>query len=405
MNPINLRQIAHPLLIALCAINRLSLADEPRVNAPPDSVRQSLQLSPFYKKHVSAGGIPIVASDKVSDFAMLEAADIIQHMLEGRDDVRRALVNSDAKLRVAIMAPTEFTTDIPEHSSLRPKQFWDKRARGLGATRQRPAVSCGEENLLCYPGDPYVSENILVHEFGHVIHELGLNAIDPTFDRRLTEAYEKAMKAGLWAGKYASQNRMEYWAEGVQSWFDTNRVNDHDHNAVHTRAQLQEYDSGLAALLAEVFGDRAWRYVEPAKRKDRAHLKGYDPSKAPTFAWPAELLAWNKAHPDGQAEAMTDTERLPLLAAELKTLPKSKQSSTKTTIVFVNHTGQQIVIFWNDWNGRRKSYGRIHANESESFDTFAGHAWIVTDPHDKLLAVVVASDKPGRAVIERPPRP
>jgi len=28
---------------------------------------------------------------------------------------------------------------------------------------------------------------------------------------------------------------MEYWAEAVQSWFDTNREPDHDHNHVNTR--------------------------------------------------------------------------------------------------------------------------------------------------------------------------
>jgi len=28
-------------------------------------------------------------------------------------------------------------------------------------------VSCGEENLLCYPGDPYHKENILKHLKGY----------------------------------------------------------------------------------------------------------------------------------------------------------------------------------------------------------------------------------------------
>ena len=36
------------------------------------------------------------------------------------------------KIRMAIMAETELTTDIPEHSDLTPKDFWDARARGLG---------------------------------------------------------------------------------------------------------------------------------------------------------------------------------------------------------------------------------------------------------------------------------
>ena len=44
-----------------------------------------------------------------------------------------------------------------------------------------------------------------------------MKAIDPTFDQRLSDAYQKAIDAGLWKGTYAATNRQEYWAEGVQS--------------------------------------------------------------------------------------------------------------------------------------------------------------------------------------------
>src|SRR5437764_2385092 len=117
------------------------------VTAPP----ARLKLDPFYKKYVSAGGIPVVSSSRVPDRALLEARALVGHMLRNRPDLRRALVR--AKVRVAVMARTEVTTDVPEHRDLRPKGYWDKRARGLGATPIRPAVSCAEENLLGYPGD------------------------------------------------------------------------------------------------------------------------------------------------------------------------------------------------------------------------------------------------------------
>lgn len=210
-------------------------------------------------------------------------------MLSPRDDIRRALVRS--KARLVVMAPAEMTTDVPEHADLRPKDYWDRRARGLGATDQRPAVSCGEENLLCLPGDPYAAENILIHEFAHAMHQMGLDKIDGEFDRRLRRAYDQAMEDGLWKGKYAATNHHEYWAEGVQSWFDTNRPPDHDHNHVNTREELKEYDPRLAAIVADVFGDGDWRYVRPADRtpEERAHLEGFDPKAAGKFAWPAEL--------------------------------------------------------------------------------------------------------------------
>jgi hypothetical protein len=271
-----------------------------KVAAPPADEVERLKLSGFYKKHVSVEGFPIVSSEKVSDAGLLEAAYIVHRMLEHRPDVLKALIES--KTRLAIMAADEMTTVIPEHSDLEPAKYWDRRARGLGATRVRPAVSCGEENLLCLRGDPYAAENILIHEFGHAIHEMGLNHISRDFDRRLRKAYEAAMDKGLWKEKYAANNRMEYWAEGVQSWFDTNRPPDHDHNHVDTREELKEYDPDLAALCAEVFGEEAWRYVRPHERESAPHLNGFDRESAPRFRWPDGLEEWYREYERGKRE-------------------------------------------------------------------------------------------------------
>ena len=264
-----------------------------RVTVPPDDVVKSFKLDPFYRKYVSAGGIPVVSSAKVSDYALLEAAYLINRMLDGRKDICKALVAN--KIRFAVMGVDEFTTDVPEHGHLKPKGFWDMRARGLESLPNRLATSCGEENLLCYRGDPYDGENICIHEFAHTIHLVGLNDIDKTFDKRLRKVYDKAMDKGLWGGKYAAKNRTEYFAEAVQSWFDTNREHDSSHNHVDTREELKKYDPDLAKLVAEVFGDKPWRYVRPSDRKDAAHLKGFDRTKAPRFTWPRRVRrAWRE---------------------------------------------------------------------------------------------------------------
>ncbi|MCH2332612.1 MAG: hypothetical protein MK312_13880 [Roseibacillus sp.] len=80
---------------------------------------------------------------------------------------------------------------------------------------------------------------------------------------------------------YAASNRAEYWAEGFQTWYDTNRTMDHDHNHIHQREQLKSYDEGLSALCEEIMGNPEWRFVSPRKRAGKDHLKGYDPKKAP----------------------------------------------------------------------------------------------------------------------------
>ena len=231
----------------------------------PDGVRSAFSLSPFYTKSVDFGGLPIVASSKTPDVALCVARDVVMHMLEQRPELAGRL--AEKKIRLAIMAETELTTDIPEHSDLTPKDYWDKRARGLGATLDRPAVSAAEENVLCYATDVYKGESILVHELSHAILNIAVELYEPAMKTRLQTAYDAAMKAGLFANTYAATNPDEYWAEGVQDWFDTNLTADPPngvHNAIHTRAQLKTYDPSLAALIAEVFGDRPWRYACPA---------------------------------------------------------------------------------------------------------------------------------------------
>ena len=254
------------------------------VTAPSPALRERLSLSPFYAKHLDCGGMSILASSKVSDHALREADFLIRQVLHGRDDLLQAI--AAAGIRLAVMAPSEFTLDVPEHSDLAPASYWNRRARGLGATKQRPAVSCGEENLLCLPGDPYPTENILIHEFAHVIHEFALAATDGTFDQRLRVAFAEAKQHGRWLDHYALSNHREYWAEGVQSWFACNRPTD----PVNDRVTLVTYDPPLAELLVEVFRNNPWTYTRPDRREPpSAHLAGFDRASAPTFVWPKSL--------------------------------------------------------------------------------------------------------------------
>lgn len=256
----------------------------------PEPLRRSFNLTAFYQKHLLVGGLPIVGSTNVSDPALREAAWIVERMLGNRPDILHAMAAN--RTRMTVMAWNEFTTDIPEHAALTPKVYWDRRARGLGATPDAPAVSCAEENLLAFPGDPYPTENIGIHEFAHAIHEMGMSVVDPTFDTRLRAAFHSATNRGLWKGTYAGSNRYEYWAEATQSWFDDNRENDALHNHVNTRVELLEYDPAVAGLCREVYGDGSWRYRRPLLRPaaERRHLAGFDPTKSPRFQWRPESI-------------------------------------------------------------------------------------------------------------------
>ncbi|MCH2137939.1 MAG: hypothetical protein MK074_02675 [Phycisphaerales bacterium] len=256
----------------------------------PDDVRDQFLLAPHYDQVEMVGPLPVLASDRTHPVALMEATWLIEQMIGHRPEILAAM--ADRRCRFVIMAHDEFTTDVPEHRDLYPRTWWDVRARGLGATDTRPAVSCGEENLLAMQGDPYATENILIHEFAHAIHQMGLVDVDPSFDGRLKTAWRRALDKGLWDGTYAATNHFEYWAEGVQSWFDTNRQNDAQHNAVDTRVELVAYDPDLAALCKEVFGDSEWRYINPRRRLPSTagteHLTEFDRAAAGTFTWPIE---------------------------------------------------------------------------------------------------------------------
>lgn len=374
-------------------------ADELRVAPVPAHIRAEFRLSPFYAKYVDAGGMPIVASAQASDFALLEAHFIVEQMIGSRPDVLAALARNN--VRLAVMAPDEMTTDIPEHSDLTPKDYWDKRARGLGATEARPAVSCAEENLLGYPGNPYPAENILVHEFAHAIHERGMNTVDPTFDGRLQAAYAAAQHAGLWKNTYAGSNYREYWAVGAQCWFDCSRTNDADHNQVGTRAAIKTYDPRLAALLSEVFGDRPWRYLPPAKRSPPSpHLAGFDISKAPTFAWPARLLSpEERAAQAALADIPAGGGPLPTLAPDSRTKWVSVGGGQATKIIFRNATSSTVTVDWMDYQGRGKTYFTLRPGQQVEAATYAGHFWRAKDERGAVLSYFMAGRQPGTAAV------
>jgi alpha-glucosidase len=239
-------------------------APRPRVAAVSEGLRERLDLDPFYQKHLDLEGLPVLSSAKVSDAALVEAAYLIGQMLAGRPDILNAMVKN--RVRFVVMAPTEMTTDVPEQRKMTPKDYWDRRARGLGGR----ITSCGEENLLNLKGDRYRSENILVHEFSHAIHRYGIGSLDRTFDTRLKETYTRAKDAGLWKSTYAATNHSEYWAEGVQSYYDCNNPPNASHNDVNTREKLAKYDPDLFDLIDETFAKNPWRYV----RYDRRNTVG-----------------------------------------------------------------------------------------------------------------------------------
>lgn len=224
------------------------------ITAPP----ASLGLNSFYKKYVDASGIPIISSENVADQALLNARNIVVEMVKTIPAVKAKMIENH--MRVGVIGKNERPTQMPEYSDLYtafPGTDWDNRARAYGATIERPLTTNCEENLLCLQNiDRYKGEELLSHEFSHAIHELGLRFTNPNFDSQLQAAFNNAIANNLWANTYARTDVREYWAEGVQCWFNCNLEAipaNGVHNQVNTRAELQTYDPMLYNLIKTYF--------------------------------------------------------------------------------------------------------------------------------------------------------
>jgi alpha-glucosidase len=233
------------------------------ISRPP----ANLGLEPFYQKYCAVDGVPIIGSVDVPDLALRKAADIVMQMLAPIPNVRKKMLQNG--LRVGVIGINQVTTDMPEYRDLY-QQFpgvdWNKRTRGIGGTPFIPLATGAEENLLCHSNDRYRGESILVHEFAHTIKGMGLVFTSPGFQQTLQEAYAKAIASGLWSNTYAGTNVEEYWAEGVQSYFNTNREAvppNGIHNFVNTREELQKYDPKLFEIIASVFPASDWTVMCP----------------------------------------------------------------------------------------------------------------------------------------------
>lgn len=262
---------------ACLSLAALALAACVTTSAPPSS----LALDPFYAKHVSAEGIPVISSARVPDKALLAARDMAEGMLAHRPELAETLVRRG--YRIAVMAQDEALLDLPEMRSwtkpprddprltrceikhydarigaLTDRQYWDARARGIGGRHMVAA----EEDVLGLPLNRYFGETIFVHEFSHQILD-AIRESDRVLYARLEAAYANARANGLWRDEYTMTTIDEYWAEGSQFWFDSNRLQVFDRRRILNHTDLAAYDPELYAVLGEVYGNKHRLAADP----------------------------------------------------------------------------------------------------------------------------------------------
>ncbi|QZD95277.1 glycoside hydrolase [Qipengyuania gelatinilytica] len=236
--------------------------------APPTG----LGAEAFYAKHIDASGIPILSSRQVPDEALLAARDMTRGMFAYRPELAEWLAAND--YRIAIIAEDEALLDLPDkahwtkparddprltrceikHYDVRigaktDRQYWDERARAIGGKR----MADGAEDVLGLPSSRYYGGTIYVHELAHLVLD-AIQATDPELYSEVEAAYANALATGLWFEEYNTTTIQEYWAEGTQFWFNSNRIQSFDGRRILNHTDLEAYDPQLFAALAKAYG-------------------------------------------------------------------------------------------------------------------------------------------------------
>ena len=184
---------------------------------PPPPV--TLDLEPFFQKHLDIGGFVVVAPSEVNDEKVVQAGEIISGVLSKRADLLETLAANDARI--------EFFG------------YW----REVAGDSDRWVADVTQHDPNC--GD-------FLQEFASLIRlALEEQADRDEFRSRLKNAYQAAVEAGLWKGRLASTGVAGYWAETVMYWFRETLPPSLAGNYL----TLGDYDPQAASLIEEVFGE------------------------------------------------------------------------------------------------------------------------------------------------------
>ncbi|HAA60046.1 MAG TPA: hypothetical protein DCE39_03855 [Planctomycetaceae bacterium] len=193
------------LMAAFLSVEKTLEAAKIRTEPLSDAVAEEYGLDPaFYKKVTRVEDILIATSERVSDLAHRETAYQFRMVMKR---IRKPIAERirSKKVLCILIGHAEFTSQLPQFGTDKTGKdldFYNWRNRGF-LTRKggRPTVVFAEEDVMEYEGGMQ-KESILIHEFGHVIHGAGFDAI---LQKRLTDTFEQARIKQIWNDGRAAQ--------------------------------------------------------------------------------------------------------------------------------------------------------------------------------------------------------
>jgi hypothetical protein len=215
---------------------------------------------------------------------MLKANDTVRKLFAYRHDILKALIADG--VRLVVLGRQEKLNDLPECKASSGKGGLDE-VRYLEYKPALKLLVVAEENVLGLPGEPFAGRCMVIHLLAKALYqvtglrppdpdferqrnkqqyELRVRRLDVAFDQRLQKLHDEVTGNGLWKGTAAGSSRSEYWAAGVEAYFDAagaGQPPDHADRPVTTREALKAYDPGLYALVDETMaysGHVDWRF-------------------------------------------------------------------------------------------------------------------------------------------------
>ena len=194
-----------------------------------DTFEATGEFQPYYYTQFRlAKGVMVKARESVDPAALQAAAEIVDAMLSGREDLARCVALQGGNL--AIIPRDQTNTDLPEFAYLAgTSDFTGRRRdtyeiRGLGGVIGQPVSSVGEEQLLGnweshHPWYPYRGQ-VATHEFAHAIQNL---CFTPEDDELWSGFYEAALAANLYPGSHMMNDVNEFFAVLSAVYFEVTR--------------------------------------------------------------------------------------------------------------------------------------------------------------------------------------
>ncbi|MDE0317731.1 MAG: hypothetical protein OXM61_22865 [Candidatus Poribacteria bacterium] len=179
----------------------------------------------FYTKYIDAGGIAIVANNKVEDVFLIAARDAVLLMTSKYTELRERLLLKHRQFYMVLVRDYSDFYDVPEFQLdspvIKDTSFGFAGSCSKSGYDLKFAAYPVSGNCVAHVNRDAYPLNIFIHEFAHAL-EPEMELLKPGFRAQQKKVYE-ARIAEVGKEKASEDvdliNAREYWAYGVEWWF------------------------------------------------------------------------------------------------------------------------------------------------------------------------------------------